>query len=217
MTQMQARSAAADATASPDAASPDAASPDAASPAASLAAPSMSLADISAFLFREARYADEQDYDAWESLWTDDAIYWVPAGSADSDPQTQVSVIYDNRRRISTRLAQLRTGKRFAQAPASHLRRLISNIEILGGQSGDGQGGDGQGGGGQVSAGQGKVGDVEVGANFLLLESRDRGTSLWGGRTTYRLRPTDGGIMLAMKKVVLVNLDQPLPTLGFLI
>ena len=25
-------------------------------------------------------YADEHDYDAWEALWTDDALYWVPAG-----------------------------------------------------------------------------------------------------------------------------------------
>jgi len=156
--------------------------------------------DIEQFLYREARFADEQDYDAWESLWTDDAIYWVPAGDADGDPHAQVSVIFDNRRRISTRLDQLRTGKRFAQAPASRLRRLISNIEISEARpESDGSTG------------------VEVGANFLLFESRMRGTELWGGRTTYRLRLIDGQIRLAYKKVVLANLDQPLPTLGFLI
>jgi benzoate/toluate 1,2-dioxygenase subunit beta len=153
-------------------------------------------AEVEEFLYREARLADESDYDGWEALWTDDAVYWVPAGQADVDPDQQVSVIFDNRNRIATRLKQLRTGRRYAQSPASNLRRLISNVEILGRAEG---------------------GDTEVGANFLLLESRPRGLQLWGGRTTYRVRRVDGALKLAYKKVVLVNLDEPLPTLGFLI
>lgn len=34
---------------------------------------------------------------------------------------------------------------------------------------------------------------------------------------TYRLRRVDGELRLSYKKVVLVNKDKPLPTLGFLI
>lgn len=158
--------------------------------------PALTRTEVEEFLYLEARLADENDYDAWEALWTDDAVYWVPAGRADADPHTSVSVIFDNRRRISTRLSQLRTGKRYAQAPASSMRRLISNIEIIG------------------PAGHG---DTEVAANFLVLESRPRGLQTWAGRTTYRLRRVDGELRLAYKKVVLVNLDEPLPTLGFLI
>lgn len=45
--------------------------------------PEVDIRDVEAFLYREARYADENDYDAWEALWTDDAIYWVPAADAD--------------------------------------------------------------------------------------------------------------------------------------
>jgi benzoate/toluate 1,2-dioxygenase beta subunit len=155
---------------------------------------------VEQFLFREARYADESDYDAWEGLWTDDALYWVPAGGADVDPQRQMSVIFDNRSRIATRLKQLRTGKRYAQAPPSNLRRLLSNIEFLGGRTNPGGGVD-----------------LEVAANFLVLEPRARGNTVWGGRTTYRLRRGADGLRLAYKKVVLVDNDKPLPTLGFLI
>ena len=36
--------------------------------------------DVEQFLYREARYADESDYDSWEELWTPDALYW-PASS----------------------------------------------------------------------------------------------------------------------------------------
>jgi 3-phenylpropionate/cinnamic acid dioxygenase small subunit len=155
--------------------------------------------EVEQFLYREARYADESDYDAWEALWTDDALYWVPVASTD-DPLRAMSVIYDNRSRIATRLSQLRTGKRYAQDPPSHLRRLLSNIELLGGRTNSGGGVD-----------------LEVAANFLALESRGRGNHLWGGRATYRLRRGDSGLRLVCKKVVLVDNDRPIPTLGFLI
>ena len=59
--------------------------------------------------------------------------------------------------------------------------------------------------------------DLEVGANFLAIESRARDTRLWGGRATYRIRRGESGLRLAFKKVVLVDNDQPLPTLGFVI
>ncbi len=159
--------------------------------------------EVEQFLFREARYADESDYDAWEALWTDDALYWVPANGADIDPNAQMSVIYDNRSRIRTRLQQVRTGRRYAAAPASNLRRLLSNIEFLGGRA----------------TPQGTV-DLELAANFLLLESRPRGNQLWGGRTTYRLRrgqDAQARLLLSYKKVVLTDNDKPIPTLGFLI
>lgn len=156
--------------------------------------------EIEQFLFREARFADENDYDSWEALWTDDAIYWVPASDLDSDPLTCVSIIYDNRNRISTRLEQVRTGKRYAQAPPSNMRRLLSNIEILGGRRNM----------------AGEV-DIEVGCNFIVFESRTRGNEIWGGRATYRLRRTETGLALAYKKVVLVDHDKAVATLGFLI
>lgn len=156
--------------------------------------------EVEQFLYREARLADENDYDGWEALWTDDALYWVPSGGAEIDPTAKVSVIYDNRNRIRTRLKQVRTGKRYAQAPPSNLRRIIGNVELLGGRP-------------NAAGGT----DLEVGANFLAFESRARGNELWGGRTTYRLRRLDGAVRLAYKKVVLVDNELPIPTLGFLI
>lgn len=156
--------------------------------------------EVEQFLFREARFADENDYDSWEQLWTDDALYWVPANGADTDPASQMSVIYDNRNRISTRLKQIRTGKRYAQAPPSNVRRLLSNIEFRGGKANP----------------DGGV-DLEVVANFLLLDSRPRGTHLWGGQLTYRLRHTESGLRMSYKKVMLVDNDKALPTVGFLI
>ncbi|MCX6398449.1 MAG: aromatic-ring-hydroxylating dioxygenase subunit beta [Propionibacteriales bacterium] len=156
--------------------------------------------EVEQFLYREARLADENDYDGWEALWTDDAIYWVPVDGEGDHPRTTVSIIFDNRSRISTRMKQVKTGKRYAQAPPSNLRRIIGNVEFIGGRA-NAEGGV----------------DLEISANVLAFESRPRGNTLWGGRTTYRLRRVDGQIRLAYKKVVLVDNEQAVPTLGFLI
>ncbi|WP_220794051.1 aromatic-ring-hydroxylating dioxygenase subunit beta [Nocardioides pelophilus] len=156
--------------------------------------------EVEQFLYREARLADENDYDGWEALWTNDALYWVPVDGEGDHPRSTVSVIFDNRNRISTRMKQVKTGKRYAQAPPSNLRRIIGNVELIGGRE-------------NAAGGV----DLEVGANFMALESRPRGNELWGGRVTYRLRQVDGQIRLVYKKVVLVDNERPLPTLGFLI
>jgi 3-phenylpropionate/cinnamic acid dioxygenase small subunit len=154
------------------------------------------LREVEQFVYREARYADELRYDEWEALWDDDAIYWVPAGADDIDPTTQMSVIFDNRSRISTRIKQLKTGKRHAQNPASKLRHLITNVELIG-VNGD---------------------EVQAAGNVLVYESRERGVTLWAGRTEWTLRRAeDGDLRIARKKVSLCNNDGPLSTMGFLI
>jgi benzoate/toluate 1,2-dioxygenase subunit beta len=156
------------------------------------------LREVEQFLYREARFADEHRYDEWEALWTDDAIYWVPSGADDIDPTTTMSVIFDNRSRIRTRIRQLHTGKRHAQTPVSRLRHLITNVELV--DSDD----DSE--------------DISVGANFLVFESRERGVTQWAGRTEWKLRRAeDNGLRIAYKKVMLVNNDRPLSTLAFLI
>jgi 3-phenylpropionate/cinnamic acid dioxygenase small subunit len=155
------------------------------------------LREVEQFIYREARLADELEYDEWEALWTDDAIYWVPANGDDIDPTTQMSVVFDNRSRISTRIKQLQTGKRHSQNPPSRLRRLVSNVELF--------------------ERDGSSEDIPAGANFIVYESRERGVTLWAGRSEYRLRRTDDGLKMAYKKVLLVNNDRPLSTMSFLI
>ncbi len=150
---------------------------------------------IEAFLYREARLADEHRYEDWEALWAEDATYWVPANGDDIDPSRQISIIFDNRARIATRIKQLHTGKRHAQTPPSRVRRLLANIEILE-QDDD---------------------ETLVGSNFMLIESRERGTQIWGGRTEHRLRIEDGELKMAEKKVMLIDNDRAVSTLAFLI
>ena len=122
------------------------------------------LEDVTQYLYREARLQDEHQYDAWESLWADDGVYWVPANGDDIDPELKMSILYDNRSRIALRIRQYHTGKRLSQTPQSRLRRLISNVEVL---SDDGR-------------------EILVAANAMLFESQTRGDVVWASRNEYR-------------------------------
>ena len=157
---------------------------------------------VEAFLYKEARLADEARYAEWEALWEDDAIYWVPAHpSGDTDPTRQMSHIYDNRSRIATRIALLQSGRRYSQEPASFMRRLISNMEIE-----------------KTEAGE--FDEFIVGSNFLLLElsiQAQHDMRQWGGRTIHKLRQVDGELKMFWKQVLLVNAAEALPNLTFLI
>lgn len=150
---------------------------------------------VTRFIYREARLQDDHDYDAWEALWADDGIYWIPANGEGEDPDAEMSIVYDNRSRISVRIKQFKTGKRHSQTPVSRIRRVVSNIEIL----------------------EGTEDEVRVTSNALVFESNTRGETVWASRNEYKLRRVDGDWRMALKKVILVNNDKALFTLSFLI
>jgi benzoate/toluate 1,2-dioxygenase beta subunit len=153
---------------------------------------------LEAFVFQEARLADESRYDEWEALLADDMKYWVPAGPGEFDPNRDVSIINDNRARLATRLRQLRTGTRHSQSPPSSMRRLLSNIETQ------------------------KLGPEEyrLEANFVLYEYQLQSTNvvnLWPGRVEYGLRKSERELSMYFKKVTLIHAGGPVPTLAFII
>jgi benzoate/toluate 1,2-dioxygenase subunit beta len=151
------------------------------------------------FLHTEARFADEARYAEWLALWTEDAVYWVPATTdPHADPEKHLSHIYDNRGRLETRVKMLQTGFRHSQEPASLMRRLIANVEIE----------------------KTDAGELVAQSNFILGElavQAKHEMHWWAGRTTYRLRYVGSGLKMCAKKVVLVNAAEPLPNLSFLI
>jgi benzoate/toluate 1,2-dioxygenase subunit beta len=83
------------------------------------------------FLYAEARLLDNRQFEEWMDLFTDDAIYWVPAGHDDIDPTRHVSIIHDDKSQMAVRVKRLRSGFAFAQDPASRVHRVISNVRIL--------------------------------------------------------------------------------------
>ncbi|MGD1257039.1 aromatic-ring-hydroxylating dioxygenase subunit beta [Mycobacterium seoulense] len=152
--------------------------------------------EILAFLYLEARLADEGRYSEWESLWADDddtVEYRVPM-HPDDDPRTTLAYINDNRRRIKSRVAQLNTGNRHSQTPPSVMRRIVSNSEVVADTDGL----------------------ITVESNFALFEYRIR-QRFWAGRVIHTIRRSADGLRLIRKVVHMVDAGGPVETLAFLI
>lgn len=153
--------------------------------------------ELEAFVYREARLADESRYEEWEALLAENVRYWVPI-LHDADPDRDVSIINDNRSRLATRLRQLRTGTRHSQAPRSVMRRLLSNL---------------------VFARTGSEA-YRVEANFVIYEFQTQSVNelaVWPGRVEYGLVREGGQLRMALKKVMLVHSAGPIPSLAFLV
>jgi 3-phenylpropionate/cinnamic acid dioxygenase small subunit len=82
-------------------------------------------------LEREARLLDQLRYDDWLNMYAAECIYWVPSTPKAGDPRREISVMFDDRRRIEDRVYRLRTGFAWSQAPASRTVRMISNVEVF--------------------------------------------------------------------------------------
>jgi 3-phenylpropionate/cinnamic acid dioxygenase small subunit len=82
-------------------------------------------------LEREARLLDQLRYEQWLEMFTSECIYWVPSTPNVGDPRREVSIMFDDRRRLEDRVYRLRTGFAWSQAPASRTVRLITNVEVF--------------------------------------------------------------------------------------
>ena len=82
------------------------------------------------FLEHEARLLDEAKFDDWLALFTADAWYWVPSEPDQNNPHDTVSLIYDDRRLLETRVRRLASPRMYSQEPRSRTSRIVANVTI---------------------------------------------------------------------------------------
>lgn len=152
---------------------------------------------IEQFMYREARLLDKQMFEPWLDLFSEDAIYWVPAGRDDIDPREHVSIIHDDKAAMMRRVKRLRSGYAYAQEPASRVHRLVSNVEI-GPLSDDGQ-------------------ELEVSTMMLLVELSRHRQTIHSARCEFTLQPNGDGWKIKRKKINLLLNNEPLESTPFLL
>jgi len=140
------------------------------------------------FLLHEARLLDDAKFDDWLALFTADAWYWVPSEPGQSNPHEVVSLIYDDRRLLETRVRRLASPRMYSQEPRSRCSRMVGNVTI---EDSD-------------------VAGTTVRSKFLMIEYRRETQRLFTGTALHRLVPVDGAIRIGWKRVDLLNCDAPL-------
>jgi benzoate/toluate 1,2-dioxygenase beta subunit len=140
------------------------------------------------FLVHEARLLDEGKFDEWLALFTPDAWYWVPSEPDQPDPHETVSLIYDDRRLLETRVRRLASPRMYSQEPRSRTSRIVTNFAI---EASDRSG-------------------CTVRSKFMMIEYRREQQRIFAGTALHRLVQSHGRIMVAWKRVDLINCDAPL-------
>jgi 3-phenylpropionate/cinnamic acid dioxygenase small subunit len=149
---------------------------------------SPSLAECESFLVEEARLLDEGLFDEWLALFTDNAWYWVPSEPDQESPLTTVSLMYDDRKLLETRVRRLMSPRMHAQEPRSRTSRIVANVTLR----------------------ERLPAAALVRAKFMMVEYRRGDQRLFAGTSLHELVRIGGGLRIASKRIDLVNCDAPM-------
>ena len=147
------------------------------------------LEQIQAFLYREARYLDDREFEKWLECYHPDVEFWMPAWDVDdtltTDPQTEISLIYyANRGGLEDRVFRIRTDRSAATSiPEPRTGHNISNVEVV----------------------EDRGDEVEIRFNWFTLYYRYQNVDTYFGTSFYTLDMSGDEPLITRKKVVLKN------------
>lgn len=141
------------------------------------------------FVYDEARMLDEQRFDQWLALFTEDGRYWMPLSHGQTDPLLENSLMYEDNLLLRIRIERLAGQRTFSQQPKSRSHHLLQApvVEYLGG------------------AGEEHV----VRTAFHYTETRQDSQTMYVGWSTHHLVETEAGLRIRLKRVDLLNCDAP--------
>jgi benzoate/toluate 1,2-dioxygenase beta subunit len=140
-------------------------------------------------LEREARLLDQGQFKEWLELYAERCVVWVPGAEQAGDPRREVTVYFDDRRRLEDRIYRLGTGKAWSQVPPSRTVRLVTNVEAFRTQERT---------------------VIMARSNLLISEFRAGETRLIAAWCGHRLRRRQVGWEIEAKQLNLIDRDQPL-------
>jgi 3-phenylpropionate/cinnamic acid dioxygenase small subunit len=147
------------------------------------------------FIWREADLLDAQDYPSWLALWSVTGHYVIPIDRDGDDHAAHLNVVYDDHAMREARIQRLRSGLSMSASPSARTVRTVSRFRALD--------------------------DVE-GASVIrcaqhVVEYKYDRTRILAADVTYRLVHTDSGLILDQKVVRLINSDDALFGIGYLL
>lgn len=145
---------------------------------------------------REARLLDGHDYERWLQMFARECVYWVPGTPERGDPRREISMMFDDRRRLEDRIYRLRTGYAWSQAPRSRTVRLVTNVEVFATDS---------------------PATRMVRSNFLISEFWGDETRILTGWAGHRLTQREGQWLIEAKQINLIDCDQCLRNMSIIL
>lgn len=145
--------------------------------------PEVTRSEVEDLLYQEAALLDQWQLEAWLTLYTDDAHYYVPSTDlpAGANPDQSLFYIADDRVRLEQRVVRLMKKSAHSEYPRSRIRHLVSNVRL--------EGQDGE--------------DIKASAAFATFRSKNGVMDTFVGSLHYRLRRVDDRLRIREKRCVL--------------
>lgn len=154
------------------------------------------LQEAAEFIWREAALLDDHDYASWLALWAPGSHYVIPIEQDEHlDPVDHLNIAYDDAEMRAARVRRLRSGFAMSSAPSARTARTVSRF---------------------VATGDDAAG-LTVRAVQHIAEYKSGQTRILAAEMVYRLVRADAGLALARKEIRLINSDDPLWGIGYLL
>ena len=141
------------------------------------------------FVYHEARLLDEQHFEQWLDLFTDDAYYWMPLTPGQTDPILQASLLYEDKLLLQVRIERLAGLRTFSQQPKSRCHHLLQQPQLIDFDP--------------------NATEHHVRTAFHYTETRGDTQTIYVGWANHHLVVEDGALRIRLKRVDLLNSDAP--------
>jgi len=153
------------------------------------------LHDAAAFIWHEAELLDRHRYGDWLALWMPAGRYVIPIDRETTDYASALNIVYDDDALRRARVGRLESGLSMSALAAARTVRTVSRFVR----------GDDDAHGTEIRC-----------AQHVVEQQHDR-SRLVAADVTYRLVERDGALAIALKVVRLIDSDEALHGIGYLL
>lgn len=143
---------------------------------------------LEALIAEEAACLDEARWEDWLDLFAPKAWYWAPHRPDQANPFDEVSIFYDDRMLMETRVRRLTLQNSHAQSPPTRTLRVLARPR-------------------QIEPADAQDAAIVLESRFTMAEYRLSQQKMWAGKYTHGFAPSGDDWKIVWKRVDLVNAD----------
>lgn len=136
-------------------------------------------------VLKEAALLDARRFTEWLDLFDEAGHYWMPADTAQSSPETNLSLFFEPRRVLVLRVERLLNPRTHVQVPPSRTHHHVSEVRLL----------------------NEDATAVSLESMQLVIEHRKQTQRMFSARVTHHLVLSDGHWRIMRKRVDLIDCD----------
>lgn len=153
------------------------------------------LQEVTAFIWQEGDMLDHGEFDAWLNLWSEKGTYIIPIDPKATDFENTLNYAYDDHHMRKLRVQRLIGGESISTSPQPRTVRTLSRIRVL--------------------ADDGATVTVRCAQN--LREFRKESLKHYSADLTFELVRHEGSFQIQRKLISLINSDDTLAGIGYIL